>query len=296
MDRSGDLTGNTVTEMESVMVVHRCEKPDDNAQPNKQDDVHRTDRTSQDHAFQRLATALQEGFNLPKPELLRFNGSSMEYCKFISNFDSNIECRISDNRLRLNYLIQYCDGEAKCAIEDCVLLEPSAGYTRAREILFSRYGRPYNIARCYIDKLVNGPSIKASDTEGLSNLSLDMQKCEITLSQLCSQSDIDNTDNLRRIVKRLPMHVRGRWVDVAHSISESGREPRFSDLVKFVDEKARVAASMYGLDLARESSHGKILETKVNKPNPVFSMYKNDVTTLDTNSFGEKYMYARKCC
>ena len=53
---------------------------------------------------------------------------------------------------------------------------------------------------------------------------------------------------------------------------------------------------MYGLDLARESSHGKILETKVNKPNPVFSMYKNDVTTLDTNSLGEKYMYARKCC
>jgi hypothetical protein len=60
-----------------------------------------------------------------------------------------------------------------------------------------------------------------------------MQKCEITLSQLGFKSDIDNMDNLRRLVKRLPMHVRGKWVDVAHSITESSREPHFSDLVQF---------------------------------------------------------------
>ena len=63
-----------------------------------------------------------------------------------------------------------------------------------------------------------------------------MQKCEITLSQLGFSSDVDNSENLRRIVKRLPMHLRTKWVDVAYLISEPvrgtnpGRKPRFSDL------------------------------------------------------------------
>ena len=95
------------------------------------------DVSSRDAAFQ-LATTLQEGFNLPKPELLTFNGTPTDYCKFISNFDTNIGTRVSDDRLRLSYLIQYCNGEAKSGIEDCVLLEPFEGYERARSILYSR--------------------------------------------------------------------------------------------------------------------------------------------------------------
>ena len=150
--------------------------------------------TSIDAAFKQLATTLQEGFNLPKPEMLTFNGTPTDYCKFIKNFETNIENSISDNRLRLSYLIQYYNGEAKSSIEDCVLLEPSDGYKRARSILYSRYGRPHVVARSYIDKLVNGPQLKASDIDGLSRLALEMQKCEITLSQLGFSSDVDNSE------------------------------------------------------------------------------------------------------
>ena len=45
-----------------------------------------------------FATTLQEGFNLPKPELLTFNGTPTDYCKFIKNFETNIENSISDHR------------------------------------------------------------------------------------------------------------------------------------------------------------------------------------------------------
>ena len=96
--------------------------------------------------------------------------------------------------------------------------------------------RPNVVARSYIDKLVNGPQLKASDIDGLSRLALEMQKCEITLSQLGFFSDVDNSENLRRIVKCLPMYLRTKWVDVAYLISKPvrgtnpGREARFSDL------------------------------------------------------------------
>lgn len=161
-------------------------------------------------AFEKLASALQEGFTLPKPELLTFSGNSIDYCKFIKNFETNVESRVSDYQLRLSYLIQYCKGEAKSSIEDCVLLEPKEGYLKAREILFSRYGKSHLVARSFIEKIVNGSEIKASNVNELSKLALEMQKCEITLSQLGFKSDIDNSDNLRRIVRRLPTHLRTR--------------------------------------------------------------------------------------
>ena len=250
-------TRETLYHPEATVITEAKVKPEVSqieVQANLSTDSTRADTfdvSSRDAAFQQLVTTLQEDFNLSKPELLTFNGTPTDYCKFISNFDTN---RVSDDRLRLSYLIQYCNGEAKSCIEDCVLLEPSEGYKRAGSILYSRYGRPHVIARSYIDKLVDGPQIRASDTDGLARLALEMQKCEITLSKLGFASDVDNTENLRRIVKRLPMHLRAKWVDVAHSINEPasgrhGREPRFSDLAKFVDENSRIASSIYGLDL-----------------------------------------------
>ncbi|CAC5370835.1 unnamed protein product [Mytilus coruscus] len=48
------------------------------------------------------------------------------------------------------------------------------------------------------------------------------------------------------------MHLRVKWVDVAHYITQSGREPRFTDFTKLINQKSCIAASMYGLDLAKE--------------------------------------------
>ncbi|CAG2233547.1 unnamed protein product [Mytilus edulis] len=189
----------------------------------------------------------------------------------------------------------YCRGEAKCCIEDCVLLDSDEGYKRARAILYSRYGRPHVIARSFIEKLVYGAQIKASDIEGLSKLALEMQKCEITLSQLGFNSDIDNSENLRCIVKRLPMHMRTRWVDIAHSISESGREPRFSDLAKFVDEKSRIASSMYGYDLCRENNQSKTDNRVFTSKHHNNDTVKSKVTMLSTQSLNNTAKYEHKC-
>ena len=207
------------------MVTTQTEVRSESSKRNDQDTLstdskQSKDVTSIDAAFQLLASTLQKGFNLPKPELLTFHGTQTDYCKFISNFETNIENRVYDDRLKLSYLIQYCNSEGKSCIEDYVLLEPSEDYKRARCILYSRYGRQHVIAGSYIDELVDGPQIKASYTDWLSSLALEMQKCEITLSKLGFPSDDDNLENLRCVVKRLPMDLRAKWADVAHSINE----------------------------------------------------------------------------
>ena len=99
-------------------------------------------------------------------------------------------------------------------------------------------------------------------------------------------------------MKRLSMHLRSKWADVAHSINGPrtgipGRDPRFSDLSKFVDEKSRVASSTYGLDLAWENSQCKSERSSLGKHQNNGEKIK--VTTLTTNSEGESVKREHKC-
>ena len=123
-----------------------------------------------------------------------------------------------------------------------------------------------------------------------------MQKCEITLLLLGFSSDVDSSENLRHIVKCLPMHLRSKWVGVAYLISgpargmNPGRDPRFSDLAKFVDKKSCVASSMYGVDLTKENSQSKYesASSGSNQYNRI------KVTPLAVNSKAE-VKFGRKC-
>ena len=235
--------------------------------------------------LQTMASTIQESFNLPKPDILTFSGNPADYCKFIKNFETNIESRVDDARLRLSYLIQYCEGEAKRSIEDCVVLSSENGYNRAKSILATRYGKPHLVARSHVDRLVNGPNLKANDVQGLLRLSLDMEKCQITLSEIGFMSDINSSENMRKIVKRLPIHLRSKWVEKASSVIESGQEPNFDDLLKFVQSRALVANTMYGQDLANESKHAQISNNK--SPGKANSQ-RGKFVALSTSASGHK--------
>jgi hypothetical protein len=97
-----------------------------------------------------MTVSVQESLNLPKPELFTFNRNPANYSQFICNFETNIESRINDNRLKLSYLIQFCQGDAKRSIEDCVVLPTEEGFERAKPILKSRYGQPHLVARSHV--------------------------------------------------------------------------------------------------------------------------------------------------
>ena len=200
-----------------------------------------------------LCSQMLSAVHLPQPELLTFDGDPASFWRFIHNFDANLASMVSDDRKRLSYLIQYCKGEARESIEDCILLDPAAGYARARQILQKTYGKPHVIARAYVGKLVNGPQIKIGDVKGLSQLSLLMRKAEMTLNQMGYTADLDNCENLMRIVRRLPLHLRGKWADRADRLMEGGTEPKFGHLADFVEDRSRVANTLYGQDLARYS-------------------------------------------
>lgn len=220
-------------------------------------------------------------FQLPRPELIQFNGDPKAYYKFINNFESHIGNKTYDEGTKLTYLIQLCTGVARDCIEDCVLLDATEGYRQACELLKSRYGKPHIIANAYVSELVNGPVIQGSDGAGLQLLADKMRRCELTLNQMGYRADINNTENLRKIVRRLPIHIRGKWVDRADVLIENGIEPNFLDLTKFIENKARVANTMYGQDLSRSISSGKVQSENSYKSKPYNSISRK-ATTLAT--------------
>ena len=168
------------------------------------------------------------------------------------SFEANIERKITDNVLKLNYLIQYCSGEPRDLISDCIILGNN-GYARAVELLSSRYGKPHMVAQAHVQKLINGPVIKPNDVKALSQLSLDMTRAEMTLSQLGYVGEINSSSNLRCIVNRLPHYLQTKWVERAYTITESGTMVSFSHLTKFIEERMQVANSLYGLNLVKQN-------------------------------------------
>ena len=191
--------------------------------------------------------------HLPKPELLTFDGNAKKWTAFRNSFVTGIANRVQDPALRLSYLIQHCSGEAKKSILDCVLLDPDEGYDEAMSILTKRFGSNHLIARSYIEDLTQGPKIGANDVEALVRFTTDLRNAKIVLTQLEFTSDMNSHETMRLLVKRLPYALGSKWVEKAADILERGREPKYSDLVDFMEVRARVSSTMYGREHANQS-------------------------------------------
>ena len=118
--------------------------------------------------------------------------------------------------MRLAYLIQHCTGKAREAIKNCAIISgPDRGYRKAQEILYNRFGQKQITAHAHITKIVEGPELKNTDVTGLSDLSIEMQNCAMTLIQMGYEADVNSLDNLVKAVKRLPVHLQSKWADRA---------------------------------------------------------------------------------
>ena len=179
-------------------------------------------------AYKSMAAAVREAFSMPKPEIQVFRGDPAEYHKFIHCFENNIESRAHDDGARLSYLIQFCEGEAKECISDFVIQHPSEGYRNAKEALKNRYGRPHTIVQTYIKQLADGAPIKQNDLKALSSLAMLMAKCSLTLQEMGYDAELNNSTNLLKIVRRLPINIKTKWDDKASYLIDTDHEPTFA--------------------------------------------------------------------
>ncbi|XP_074649414.1 uncharacterized protein LOC141904651 [Tubulanus polymorphus] len=178
---------------------------------------------------------------LPQQELPIFGGDPIEYCYFVKAFENIIERKTDCSSQRLYYLMQYTRGEVKELVRSCMEQPPDIGYSEAKRLLKEHYGNNYIIASVLVDNLIEGPVIKSEDGQALHNYSMKLISCKNTLGEIGYLSKVENPDNLRRIIARLPYDLRKKWrVKADYITTFNDREIRLDDISNFVQSEARV--------------------------------------------------------
>ena len=203
---------------------------------------------------------------LPRPQLLSFDGNPTEFIAFRQSFMNFIDSEPISSAHKLSYLLQFCTGEAKAAIQDCIVL-PKEGYEEAWRILTDQFGRPHVIAKAHLDTLLHGPAIQMSDPKSLITLARKMKSCEMVLSDDSFSANLNNENTLNEIAKRLPKPIRVKWVEKATKIQKCrGFAPRFHDLLEFIRDRADVCSSSFADTLLAKDTNSQQTAGKTFKP------------------------------
>ena len=84
-----------------------------------------------------------------------------------------------------------------------------------------------------------------------------MLKCELTLTQMGCDADLNNSEMMLGIMDHLPLNLQTKWTKRAETIFKSGGRPRFSHLTWFFQQCADVANNMFGQHLSEAKSKEK---------------------------------------
>ena len=179
---------------------------------------------------------------LPTPIVTPFDGDPIKYHSFIKSFESLVESRTSSEVLRLQYLVQFTEGDVQKLVSSCLDMSPEICYRQARQLLKTTYGQSYTIASAHIDKITKGPAIRSEDSKSLHKLSIDVCSCMNVLENNNYANKMENPDSLRLLVGRLPYELRRKWRNIADRITEvENRDICLRDVVIFIEKEARVA-------------------------------------------------------
>lgn len=99
-------------------------------------------------------------------------------------FQAVIEAREPDYAGRLYYLEQHTAGRAQILVRSCLYKNAIDGYLKVKKLLESKFGQKHKIAMAHVDKVTNGPVIKAEDAEALEGFAILLSSCTNTLKAI----------------------------------------------------------------------------------------------------------------
>lgn len=148
--------------------------------------------------------------DLPKVDLLSFDGRPTAYWKFTRQFQTHVAKRTSDGGQRLLYSLHHFRGKAREAIEGCVMLSPRARYERPCEILKNLFGSLHEVAWLLLNGLCEGTKPTRLDADALSGLAVPMESCRIALEQMEYTADLNSLPMLEQMVKELQSFLQAK--------------------------------------------------------------------------------------
>jgi len=177
--------------------------------------------------------------------------------------------QVSDPASQLAYLIDMCRDKAYEAIRACnIISPPSEALKTALDKLSMKFGKKHVVVKAHLDSITKGPPIQA-DRESLDKLATDMANCRITLVQWGYDSELNSSQTLLDVFKRLPVHLQRKF-SVKVDVYSIGYAATFSQLLSFVEDAADRANSLFGQALAQPARYNQSCPRKL-KSGQVFS-------------------------
>ena len=203
-----------------------------------------------------MVQALRQVVSTPKVEYMRFDGDPIKYVSFMHNFETCLEKDNPDNSRRLQLLIQHCYGKARDAVESCVNLPVDEGYHVAKSTLRENFGLPHIIAKAHIRKLESLPPLRQADGASLLAFARHLDVANRTPSGMGPEyvSDLNHTNTLRELNKKLPLFMRVKWTECAGRIISRGSRPKFADFLQHLKDRAALVNNEFGEDLTASPS------------------------------------------
>ena len=183
----------------------------------------------------------------PQVNIKPFKGDPIEYKRFLRQFKTCIVSNTSDVEERMSYLEQFTVGEANRIVTGYSYLDASVGYAAALRELERRYGDSEIIANAFISRALSWPVIKSDNVKGLDEFAIFLTECGNAIQSIEAVRLLEYSENLRKLVSKLPFHVHDRWRSVVMDTRDKGQVPRFNQLVTFVQREAKKANdAVYG--------------------------------------------------
>ncbi|XP_065071816.1 uncharacterized protein LOC135696373 [Rhopilema esculentum] len=152
-------------------------------------------------------------------------------------FKSRIE-KICNDDEKMAYQEQFTTGEAHRIVTGYSFLPSDVGCKAAIKQLSRRYGNAEVIANSYVQQVLQWPSIKAEDPKSIYAFSIILKECQAATRCIRTMNILEHTENLRQILKKLPVYRHDRWRRTVQELHKNGKVVKFSNLVDFVELEA----------------------------------------------------------
>jgi hypothetical protein len=191
-------------------------------------------------SFSQLDSVVKE-LRKPVSDIKKFAGDPLQYKKFLRQFESRVVTNTITSDERMNFLEQFTEGEANKIVSGYNHLDAECGYPAALCEFERRYGDCEIIANAFVKRALDWPLVKSDDPKGLDSLSIFLTECQNAVTSIDAVRVLDYSENLRRVVAKLPFYVQAKWRNLVFDRKERSEQVYFKDLVKMVQREAHKA-------------------------------------------------------
>lgn len=221
---------------------------DDSTEMN--DTCHATNTTDSQLSATLIKFLSGVALDVPKPELVKFDGRQENYSKFVCSFDNNISNKPIDGRTKLNYLIQLVGEDARRIVEPYLFINGEEGYLRARQALDRRFGKSHKIVKVHLDKIIKGCPLKPGCKTDHVRFLEDLHSTKVTLESMGKSKELDCDNVMQSLVGRIPVGLRRKWVSKSVQIAKiHGREGRFDEFLSWMEDIGEEYDSIYNTEV-----------------------------------------------